>query len=49
MLIFRGLLGLAFFVALAWLMSSDRKRFPIRVVLVGLGFQDVLGQPHRGW
>ena len=35
----RGLLGLAFFVLLAWLMSSDRKRFPVRVVLVGLGMQ----------
>ena len=42
MLILRGLLGLAFFVALAWLMSSDRKRFPTRVVLGGLGLQLVL-------
>jgi len=39
MLILRGLLGLAFFIALAWLMSSDRKRFPMRVVLGGLALQ----------
>ena len=39
MLILRGLLGLAFFVVLAWLMSSDRKRFPTRVVLGGLALQ----------
>ena len=39
MLILRGLLGLAFFIVLAWLMSSDRKRFPTRVVLTGLGLQ----------
>ena len=39
MLILRGLMGLAFFVALAWLMSSDRKRFPTRVVLGGLLMQ----------
>ncbi|MCH2105293.1 MAG: NupC/NupG family nucleoside CNT transporter [Planctomycetes bacterium] len=42
MLILRGLLGLAFFVALAWLMSSDRKRFPARVVLGGLSMQLIL-------
>jgi len=39
MLILRGFLGLAFFVALAWLMSSDRKRFPTRVVFGGLALQ----------
>ena len=42
MLILRGLMGLAFFVALAWLMSSDRKRFPTRVVLGGLLMQLIL-------
>ena len=39
MLILRGLLGLTFFVALAWLLSSDRKRFPTRVVFGGLALQ----------
>jgi CNT family concentrative nucleoside transporter len=35
----RALLGLAFFVFVAWLMSSNRKKFPFRVVLWGLGLQ----------
>mgnify|MGYP006211558413 CR=1 FL=1 len=39
MTILRGLLGLAFFVGLAWLMSSDRRRFPARVVFGGLALQ----------
>lgn len=36
------LLGLATFIGLAWLISSDRKRFPIRIVFGGLGLQLVL-------
>lgn len=36
------LLGLATFIGLAWLISSDRKRFPVRIVLGGLGLQLVL-------
>ncbi|MED6334463.1 MAG: nucleoside transporter C-terminal domain-containing protein [Planctomycetota bacterium] len=35
----RALLGLAFFVFVAWLMSSHRRRFPVRVVAWGLGMQ----------
>jgi len=38
----RALLGLAFFVFVAWLMSSHRRRFPVRVVVLGLGMQFVL-------
>jgi len=38
----RACIGLAFFVFVAWLMSSDRKRFPVRVVAWGLGLQVVL-------
>jgi CNT family concentrative nucleoside transporter len=38
----RGSLGLAFFCAVAWFLSSDRKRFPWRLVFVGLGMQFVL-------
>ncbi|EMI56531.1 NupC/NupG family nucleoside CNT transporter [Rhodopirellula sallentina] len=36
------LLGLAVFIALAWLVSTDRRRFPIRVVVGGLLLQMVL-------
>ncbi len=39
MTIARALLGLAFFILLAWAMSSDRRRFPWRVVLTGLLLQ----------
>ena len=39
MTIFRALLGLAFFCALAWVLSSDRKRVNVRVVLGGIGLQ----------
>ncbi len=34
-----SLLGLVVFVALAWLMSSHKRRFPWRIVLGGLGLQ----------
>lgn len=37
------LLGLAVFVALAWGLSSNRRLFPWRVVLTGLGLQLILG------
>ena len=40
--VLRPLLGLAFFVALAWLLSSQKKRFPVRVVVFGLVMQVVL-------
>ncbi|MFG0289075.1 MAG: Na+ dependent nucleoside transporter N-terminal domain-containing protein, partial [Rhodopirellula sp. JB044] len=36
------LLGLAVFIALAWLVSTDRRRFPVRVVVGGLLLQMVL-------
>ena len=34
-----SLLGMAAFVALAWLLSNNRRRFPWRTVLSGLGLQ----------
>ena len=39
MTILRGLLGLAFFCVVAWLLSSKRKHFPWRVVIFGLILQ----------
>ncbi len=38
----RGLLGIAALIAFAWLLSSDRRRFPWRVVLTGLALQWIL-------
>ena len=38
----RGLLGLAFFILVAWLLSSNRKRFPARVVFFGVTLQVAL-------
>ena len=35
--------GLAVFVGVAWLISTDRKRFPIRIVVGGLFLQMLLG------
>ncbi len=34
-----ALFGLLFFCLLSWLLSSERKRFPWRVVILGLGLQ----------
>ncbi|MDA1265642.1 MAG: NupC/NupG family nucleoside CNT transporter [Planctomycetota bacterium] len=39
MYVLRALLGLGFFIGVAWLLSSDRKRFPVRVVAWGIGLQ----------
>ncbi|MEM7305151.1 MAG: nucleoside transporter C-terminal domain-containing protein [Planctomycetota bacterium] len=39
----RALLGIAFFCAVAWALSSERRRFPWRVVFFGLGLQVALG------
>lgn len=39
MLYLRLLLGIAFFLGVAWALSSDRKRFPWRVVIGGLLLQ----------
>jgi len=41
-LILRAALGLAFFCFAAWLLSSDRRRFPWRVTFAGIGMQVVL-------
>lgn len=40
----RALLGLVFFCFVAWCFSSNKKRFPWRVVLVGLALQFALAQ-----
>ncbi len=40
---FVSLLGLFGMVGLAWLMSSDRKRFPTRLVIWGLALQLLIG------
>ena len=42
MLITRALLGLAFFCLVAWLLSSDRRRVPWRVIAIGISAQFVL-------
>ncbi len=42
MTIARGLLGLVFFCLVAWGLSSDRKKFPWRIVVFGLGLQALL-------
>lgn len=42
MLILRTILGLGFFCFVAWLLSSDRKRVPWRVIIWGLGLQFLL-------
>lgn len=39
MTILRALLGLAFFCGVAWLLSTDRKRINLRIVLMGVGLQ----------
>jgi len=43
MTIARGLIGLVFFCLVAWGLSSDRRRFPWRIVVFGLAMQAVLG------
>ena len=43
MTIVRGLLGLVFFCLVAWGLSSDRRRFPWRIVIFGLVMQAGLG------
>ncbi|MEL6713472.1 MAG: nucleoside transporter C-terminal domain-containing protein [Planctomycetota bacterium] len=42
MTILRAALGLAFFCAVAWALSSDRRRVNLRVVLGGIGLQLLL-------
>ncbi|MEZ6194308.1 MAG: nucleoside transporter C-terminal domain-containing protein [Planctomycetota bacterium] len=41
--VLRGLMGLATLVGIAWAISLDRRRFPWRIVLGGIGMQVVLG------
>ncbi|MEM9347717.1 MAG: nucleoside transporter C-terminal domain-containing protein [Planctomycetota bacterium] len=43
MLYVRAMLGIAIFIFLAWAISSNRKRFPWRIVVVGLMLQVGLG------
>ncbi len=43
MQISRALLGLAFFCLVSWLLSSHKKKFPVRIVVVGLTLQIALG------
>lgn len=40
---FIGILGLVVFVGLAWACSTNRRKFPLRTVLSGLGLQVLLG------
>ena len=40
--VLRGVLGVAVLLGLAWLMSSDRKRVPWRVIAWGIGLQTLL-------
>ncbi len=42
-MILQSVLGLAAFVAIAWLFSENRKRVSLRMVLTGLGVQVALG------
>ena len=41
--VLRALLGLVFFCAVSWALSSHRRRFPTRVVVFGIALQVVLG------
>jgi CNT family concentrative nucleoside transporter len=38
-----SLLGIAVLIGLAWAFSEERRRFPLRIVSIGLGLQLVLG------
>lgn len=38
----RGLIGIAVLVAFAWMLSSDRRRFPLKTVLGGMALQWLL-------
>ena len=42
MTVVRALLGISFFLAVAWALSDNRKRFPVRVVVGGLVLQIAL-------
>ena len=42
MQVLHGLLGIAFFCAVAWALSSHRRRMPWRVMAFGIGLQFLL-------
>lgn len=42
MLAYRGLLGIVVLLGVAWLLSYDRRRFPLKIVLTSLGLQWLL-------
>lgn len=42
MLVLRGVVGLVFFCAVAWLMSSHKKKVQPRLIVIGLGLQMAL-------
>ncbi len=41
-MMFRGVLGLAVFAAIAWALSENRRRFPVRIVIIGISAQILL-------
>jgi CNT family concentrative nucleoside transporter len=42
MYVARGLLGIVVLLAVAWLLSSNRRRFPLRTIIGGLAIQGLL-------
>lgn len=42
-MIFQGVLGLFVFIAMAWCFSENRRRFPVRIVAIGMAMQLFLG------
>ena len=46
MQILRCLIGIAFFIGLAWLISWDRRRFQWRVVVGGIALQFAIVAPQ---
>ena len=42
-MVLRGLAGIAVFLLLAWLMSENRRRIPLKTIAAGIGAQIILG------
>ncbi len=42
-MVFQGLAGLVFFVMLAWLMSENRKQVSVKLIVLGIGSQLLIG------
>ncbi len=42
MIILRGVTGIVLFLAVAWVLSNNRRRFPLRTVLGGMALQWLL-------